>query len=212
MSALTQFLARRHGGMACCYEHFTAALEHAGLAAIRAELAGALRGRIVEIGCGTGLNFRHYARGARVAAVEPLADFYRFAAGRADGGPAEIAVIAADAQALPFADATFDGALATLVWCSVPDAVRGLAELRRVLKPGAPLCCFEHVRSEHPALGLAQDLLNPLWRHFMDGCNLNRASLTAIRAAGFRIADVRAHALRGAGVPPLPMREIRARA
>jgi SAM-dependent methyltransferase len=212
MSFLTQWMARRHGGMAALYEKFTQPMERAGLAAIRARLAGDLSGRVLELGCGTGLNFAHYTGVAEVTAVEPLDEFRTFATERARTACARIAVIEGDAQALPFADHSFDAALETLVFCSVPDARQGLAELRRVLRPGAPVRFFEHVRSERPAGALVQDVCNPLWRWVMDGCNLNRDTVSAIRTAGFDVEHVEAHDIRVPRSPRFPMREIHARA
>jgi ubiquinone/menaquinone biosynthesis C-methylase UbiE len=212
MSFLTQWMARRHGGIAVMYEKFTAPLERAGLAAIRARLAGDLTGCILEIGCGTGLNFPHYLATAEVTAIEPLEEFRVFAARRAQTVGARITVQEGDAQALPFADQSFDAAFETLAFCSVPDAAQGLRELRRVVKPGAPVRFFEHVRSAHPGVALVQDLTNPLWRWLMDGCNINRDTVAAIRAAGFTVDSVQTHALRVPQAPRFPMREIHARA
>lgn len=212
MSWLTEWMARRHGGMAIAYEKFTTAMEQAGVAAIRARLAADLTGDVIEVGCGTGLNFPHYSAQATVTAIEPLADFRRFAAARAAAVPARVTVCEGDAQALPFRDHSFDAALQTLVFCSLPDAGAGLSELRRVLRPGAPVRFFEHVRSPHVIGALLQDLANPLWRRVMDGCNLNRDTLPTIRAAGFAIERVQEHAIRAPRTPRFPLREVHARA
>jgi SAM-dependent methyltransferase len=212
MSFLTRWLARRHGGMAAVYEKFNQPLERAGVAAIRARLAGDLRGRIIEVGCGTGLNFAHYSSAADVTAIEPLEEFRTFAAARALTVQARISVHEGDAQALPFPTQNFDGAIGTLVFCSVPDVMRGLSELRRVLRPGAPARFFEHVRSAHPTGALLQDLCNPLWRWMMDGCNLNRDTVTAVRGSGFTIEHVQAHDIRVPRSPHFPFCEIHARA
>jgi ubiquinone/menaquinone biosynthesis C-methylase UbiE len=212
MSALTRWLARRHGGMAAAYEKFTAPMEEAGMAAMRERLAADLRGRVLEIGCGTGLNFPYYPAEAEVIAIEPLEEFRSFAAERAKTVPARIEVVEGDVQALPFPDHSFDLALETLAFCSVADAPEGLRELRRVMRPGAPVRFFEHVRSEHAATALFQDLANPLWRWLMDGCNLNRATVAAIRDAGFTIVRVQAHDFPVPRAPRFPLREIHARA
>ncbi len=211
MSLFTRWMARRCGGMAAFYEELAAPLEKGGVKAVRARLAGDLTGKVLELGCGTGLNFAHYRAGAEVTAIEPLDEFREFAAQRAAAATARIAVQDGDAQALPFADHSFDAGLATLVFCSVPVAARGLQELRRVLRPGAPVRLFEHVRSERPAGALLQDISNPLWRWMMDGCNLNRDTVAAIGAAGFRIEKVQAHNIRVPGAPNFPLREIYAR-
>ncbi len=207
-----QWMARRHGGMAAFYEQFTAEMERAGVAAIRAQLAADLHGRILEIGCGTGLNFPHYGPLAEVTAIEPLDEFRTFAAQRATGLEARISVHEGDAEQLPFADHSFDGALGTLVFCSVPNAQRGLQEVRRVVRPGGAVRFFEHVRSERAWAALVQDISNPLWRWLTDGCNLNRDSVGAIRAAGFVIERVQAHEIHVPRAPRFPLREIHARA
>ena len=211
MSLFTWWMARRYGGIAQFYDEMTAPLERAGLAGVRARLAGALTGEVIEVGCGTGLNFSHYPAGAAVTAIEPLDEFRNAAAQRASEAAARIAVHDGDAQALPFEDGRFDAALSTLVFCSVADATRGLKELYRVLKPGAPVRFFEHVRSERPLGALLQDLSNPLWSWLMDGCNLNRDTVTAIGDAGFTIEQVQAHEIYVPGTPNFPLREVHAR-
>jgi SAM-dependent methyltransferase len=205
-------MARRYGGSAQFYEALNRPLEEAGAATIRARLAGDLRGRVLELGCGTGLNFQYYPADVEVIAVEPLDEFREFAAARAEKAAARITVIEGRARALPFPDHTFDASLHTLVFCSVRDPLRGLRELRRVMRPGAPVRFFEHVRSERPLGALLQDIANPLWRRMMDGCNLNRDTVAAIRAAGFAIERVQAHDLRLPRTPHFPFREIHARA
>ena len=197
--------------MAAFYEELATPLERAGVAAVRARLAGDLTGQVLELGCGTGLNFAHYRADAEVTAIEPLDEFRSFAAQRADAAAARIRVQDGDAQALTFADHSFDAALATLVFCSIPAVAEALQELRRVLRPGAPVRFFEHVRSERALGALLQDVSNPLWRWMMDGCNLNRDTVAAIRAAGFTLESVQAHDIRVPGAPNFPLREIYAR-
>ncbi len=212
MSFITQWMARRRGGMAAMYEEFMAGMEKAGMASVRARLAGDLRGRVIEIGCGTGLNFSYYDAATEVTAIEPLEDFRLFAAERARDAAARIDVHEGDAQALPFADHSFDAAVETLAFCSVPDAAKGLRELRRVVKPGATVRFFEHVRSEHRATALAQDVFNPLWCWLSDGCNINRDTVAIIRDAGFAIEQVEPREIRVPRAPRFPFREIHARA
>ena len=212
MSIVTRFLAWRHGGMAEFYEMCTAGLEDGGVGAVRSALGGDLRGHILEIGCGTGRNFPHYGTDVRVTAIEPVDEYRRFAAARARSAAANITVLSADAQALPFADASFDAALETLVLCSVPHVLRGLSELHRVVRPGGPVRFFEHVRSERRIGALVQDFCNPVWCWAMDGCNINRDPVEPIRQAGFTVERVTARTIDGAGAPPFPFREIHARA
>ena len=98
-----------------------------------------------------------------------------------------VRVVAGHATALPVEDGSFDAAVASLVLCSVPDMPAALAELRRVLKPGAELRFFEHVRSDKPWFGLLENAITPLLSRVGGGCHPNRDTAAAIRAAGFDI-------------------------
>lgn len=202
---------QRAGGRAELYESIAKELERAGIAEIRAELAGDLRGRVLEVGCGTGLNFPHYPPEAEVTALEPVDEFRRFAEPRAVAARARIQICDGDAQALPFGDDSFDAVLSTLVLCSIPDATAALQEIRRVARPAAPVRFLEHVRSTRSGVAFAQEMLNPLWWRFMDGCNLNRRSVEQIEAAGFIIDSVREHDLPDWRGRLFPMRVIRTR-
>jgi ubiquinone/menaquinone biosynthesis C-methylase UbiE len=210
MRLITQWIAGRYGGMPALYERFTAPLEAAGLSHIRARLAGDLTGRVLEVGCGTGMNFAYYPAAADVIAVEPYEEYRGLAAARAKTASARITVQEGDVQTLPFPDASFDAALATMVFCSVPDERKGLRELRRVLRPNAPVRLFEHVRSPRVLGAALQGMFNPLWRWLVDGCNLNRDTVAMVAAAGFQIEEVQTHELR-TPPPRFPWREIRAR-
>jgi ubiquinone/menaquinone biosynthesis C-methylase UbiE len=101
-----------------------------------------------------------------------------------------VELVHAPAEQLPFEDARFDTVVSTLVLCTVADQSRALAELRRVLKPGGRLLFIEHHRADGPRLARWQDRLNGVSKVMGHGCNCNRSTLDAIRAAGFTITDV----------------------
>ena len=103
------------------------------------------------------------------------------------GLPADLRL--GDAQALPFPDNAFDAAVATFVFCSVPDPVQGLRELRRVVRPGGFVLLMEHVRSPNPLLGRLMDLLNPLVVR-ITGANINRDTVENVRRAGLAVEEV----------------------
>jgi ubiquinone/menaquinone biosynthesis C-methylase UbiE len=155
----------------------------------RQELARAARGVVLEVGAGGGQNFAFYdpAITTRVEAVEPNAHMLRRARVAAQAARVPIHLTQAPAEQLPFADATFDAALATFVLCSVDDPARALDEMRRVLRPGGTLLLFEHVRSRSPRWARVQDWLTPLQRRVADNCHLNRATGDLVRARGFTI-------------------------
>jgi ubiquinone/menaquinone biosynthesis C-methylase UbiE len=104
----------------------------------------------------------------------------------------------ADCMALPFRSESFDTVVATLAFCTVPDPVQGLQEVRRVLRPTGTLLLLEHVRSSRSgALAWMQDRIEPVWVRLASGCHPNRDTLAAVRGAGFRPISVR-ESFRGA--------------
>jgi ubiquinone/menaquinone biosynthesis C-methylase UbiE len=167
----------------------------------RAELVRGVRGRVLEVGAGTGLNFARYRRGGEVVAVEPEPTMAAKAAGRARRAAASIRVLRAVAEALPFADRSFDAVVACYVLCSVADQDRAIGELRRVLRPGGEIRVYEHVRSSHPRWARVQDAITPLWRRVGCNCHPNRDTAAALESAGFRV-EVREFSFG----PPAPVR------
>lgn len=170
------------------YDALCAVLDRAGLARWRRWLAGDARGRILEVGCGTGRNLPLYPPAGRVIGIDPALDALRRARRRAPRVP----LVAGDAAALPFRDGVFDTVVSSLVFCSVADPARGLAETRRVLARGGQLRMLEHVRSRRPWQARWQDRLQPLWTRVSGGCHPNRDTEASVEAAGFRIEDRRA--------------------
>ena len=159
----------------------------------RDELLAGLSGRVIEVGAGAGSNFAHYpATVEEVVAVEPepyLVKQARAAAARAD---VRIEVLDGVADHLPVDDCSFDAAVACLVLCTVPDQMRALAEMRRVLRPGGELRFYEHVLSNRPALALSQRAVDRVfWPRAFGGCHTARDTPAAIAAAGFEVEDQR---------------------
>jgi ubiquinone/menaquinone biosynthesis C-methylase UbiE len=160
---------------------------------LRKASAGQASGVVVEVGAGNGLNFSWYdpQRVERVEATEPDSAMLAYARERAGQAAVPITLTQASVEALPWADATFDSAVATLVFCSVSDPVRGLAEIKRVLKPGGTLFLFEHVRSQTSVLAHVQDALVPVTTRLFGNCHWNRDAAHLVREAGFQVAQVR---------------------
>jgi SAM-dependent methyltransferase len=154
-----------------------------GFAGWRWDLLGRVHGRVLEIGCGWGDNFAHYPAGAAVTAFDVKPERLRAAVRRR----APIALAVADAERLAWPAQSFDAVVGTLVFCSIPQPARALAEVRRVLRPGGRLYLVEHVRSDHAWLGQLQDWLAPAWHWGTGGCHLNRDTEAALRAAGYEI-------------------------
>ena len=160
----------------------------------RDELLAGLSGRVVEIGAGNGINFRHYpATVDEVVALEPEAYLRAKAEEAARTAPVRVSVSDAAADPLPLEDAGCDGAVASLVLCTVPDQAQALAELRRVLKPGGELRFMEHVRAPSTRKARLQERLDRsgIWPRLGGGCHCARNTVEAIEAAGFRVERVR---------------------
>ena len=178
------------------YDRLLAGTEAAGLARHReALLAGAL-GRVVEIGGGTGANLPFYGRAvSELVITEPEEPMARRLERKLRGYRVPAQVVRAPAERLPLESETFDCAVSTLVLCTVADPARTLAEIRRLLKPEGRLLFIEHVRSEDLDVARWQDRLRRPWAWLGQGCQCNRRSVEAMRAAGFSIDDVRHHEL-----------------
>jgi ubiquinone/menaquinone biosynthesis C-methylase UbiE len=188
---MTELSAFQHPRFAKLYERISAESERRGTAEHRDRALAGLSGRVLEVGAGNGMNFRHYpATVTEVVAVEPENTLRALAEHAAASAPVPITVVAGHGDALPFDDASFDAAVVSLVLCSVPEPGHFLAEIRRVLKPGGDLRFFEHVRSSRPLLGVLQDAITPAWSAIGGGCHLNRDSRAAIDAAGFEIDEL----------------------
>ena len=145
--------------------------------------------RVLEVGVGTGLNFPYYPPGAQVTAVDLSPKMLERARRRAARDGVAVDLREADAQALPFPDASFETVIATCVLCSIPDPVLGLHEIRRALVPGGQLLTLDHVLSHKPVLGGLMRLVNPIVVRIM-GANIDRETVDNVRGADFRDVQV----------------------
>lgn len=178
-----------------CRDHVTAVLIHTGMknrqaSKLRRNTVPAACGRVLEIGIGSALNIPFYGSDVTsVVGIDPSPALLG-RAGRAAGKVAlDVELIEGGAEALPFESGEFDSVLSTWTLCSIADIDRALAEARRVLKPGGRFIFVEHGRSPDAGVRRWQDRLNPAWRCFAGGCNINRDIAALIRAAGFDIAE-----------------------
>jgi len=166
------------------YDAFAALSDWRGLRRWRQWLAGGARGRVLDIGCGTGRTLPYYAADVTVIGVDPARDVLKRAALRSPSAR----LVQARAEALPFRDGAFDTVVSGLVFCSVGNPRRGFAEIRRVLAAAGELRMMEHVRSPVPWRARLEDRIQPLWTRLTGGCHPNRDTEAAVEASGFRIA------------------------
>ncbi|MBI4571266.1 MAG: class I SAM-dependent methyltransferase, partial [Chloroflexi bacterium] len=139
--------------------------------------------RVLEIGVGTGKNLRWYPPGVSVVAVDFSPRMLSRAVRRVRKGGVDVQLALMDAQALALAGGSFDVVVSTCVFCSVPDPVLGLEEVRRVLRPDGRILLLEHVRSRLPVLGRLMDWVNPVSVR-LQGANINRDTVGNVQKAG----------------------------
>ncbi len=174
------------------FDRFAAKDKGRGEDRLRDELAAGLTGRVVEVGPGNGINFKHFPASVdELVAVEPEPYLRRAAERTAESVPVKVRVLGGTADDLPLAPNSVDAVVVAGVLCSVPDVAAALAEFRRVLRPGGELRFYEHVRSSRAGFARYQDAVDRVWPRVMGGCHPNRDTLATIREAGFLVERVR---------------------
>jgi ubiquinone/menaquinone biosynthesis C-methylase UbiE len=172
------------------YDRLGARWERRHGAKLRRELLEHARGRVLEIGVGTGLSIPHYPEVDELVAADPSEPMLRRARLRAEQAGRDVTFVEAPAEQLPFEDDSFDTVVSIAVLCTVGDQLRALHEIQRVLRPTGQFLFSEHVRSENPKRARWQDRLEPVWGVVGNGCHPNRQTLEAIHAAGFDVSGV----------------------
>ena len=145
--------------------------------------------RVLEVGVGTGKNMPYWPKGMHITAIDLTPGMLAIARRRAQELGVADDLRLGDAQALEFPVASFDTAVAAFVFCSVPDPILGLRELKRVVRPGGRVVLLEHVRLANPVLGALQDALNPVVVRLI-GANINRRTVEHARSAGLQLENV----------------------
>jgi ubiquinone/menaquinone biosynthesis C-methylase UbiE len=160
---------------------------------LREEVVGQAHGLVLEIGAGNGLNFAFYSPDTvgRVEATEPSSAMLSYARERAATARVPVNLTQVPVESLPFANESFDSAVVTLVFCSVDDPLRGLGEVRRVLKPGGTLLMVEHVRARGFVVATIQNIATPITRLMAGNCHWNRDTERTVKQAGFKIEQRR---------------------
>lgn len=177
--------------LAAVYDTIMVPVEALGIRGQRRRIGAAARGRVLELGAGTGAMLEHYGEDVEeVVATDPDPHMLARAEPRRDPARVPVELREADAQDLPFPDASFDTVVVALSLCTIPDPDRALAEARRVLRPDGRLLFVEHVRSPRAWLARIQRLLTPAWEKVAGGCQLDRDTVATIRRAGFEIDDL----------------------
>lgn len=147
------------------------------------------RGRVLEIGIGSGLNLPYYdsAKVSKVWGLDPAPEMTRMARRAAAALPFEVEFIGLPGNEIPLEDRSVDTVLVTYTLCTIPDTAPALRQVSRVLRPGGELIFCEHGAAPDASVRRWQDRLNPVWKRLGGGCNLNRPIPVLIEAGGFRI-------------------------
>jgi ubiquinone/menaquinone biosynthesis C-methylase UbiE len=167
----------------------------------RRRVVAQARGRVLEIGVGSGLNLPFYDAATHVIGLDPSVKLLSMARAAAGGIDRSIELVEGVAEAIPLPNQSVDTVVSSWTLCSIPDVARALGEMRRVLKPGGRLVFVEHGRSSEVRVVRWQDRLTPLWKQIGGGCHLNRPIDQLIREAGFHMAKLETGYMKG----PKPM-------
>ena len=168
------------------YNYFAERLWYAGWRRI---FFSPLKGNILEVGVGTGKNLGYYHPEAKVIGIDFSEKMLRIAKKRLiRSSKKNIILKIMNAENLVFKDNSFDYVITTCVFCSVTNPIKGLKEIRRVLKPKGKLIMIEHVLSKNPLIALIEQIHNPLTKYFL-GVNINRNTRQNILKAGFKIEE-----------------------
>jgi ubiquinone/menaquinone biosynthesis C-methylase UbiE len=179
------------------------AMKNKDLTRLRGAWVPQARGEVLEVGIGSGLNLPFYSSEvARVYGVEPSVALQEMARRKATAGRTKVEFLSQSAEeVLPLADESVDTIVMTWTLCSIPDAPRALAQMKRVLKADGRLLFIEHGRSPDAGVVAWQDRLTPVWKKIGGGCHLNRKIDELLATAGFVIAELKTSYLPG----PRPM-------
>ena len=170
------------------------------LATYRQRLLSAAEGRILEIGVGSGHNFRYYSeRANHVIGLDPSPKLLSMAREtiRSQAFPFPVELLQASAEAIPLRSGSLDTVVTTWTLCTIPNVTSALAEMCRVLKPDGRFLFVEHGLSPDPAVRRWQDRLTPIWKRISGGCHLNRAISQLVQDAGFRIDRIETGYMKG---------------
>jgi ubiquinone/menaquinone biosynthesis C-methylase UbiE len=157
------------------------------------------RGRVLEIGIGTGLNLPHYdkAKVHAIVGVDPALEMHRLARKRMQAAGLAVELVGLSAERIPVEDASFDTVLVTYTLCSIPDPLAALKEARRLLKRGGRLVFCEHGAAPDASVRRWQARLNPLWSKLAGGCRLDRDIPALLKSAGLESSDLQTAYLPG---------------
>jgi ubiquinone/menaquinone biosynthesis C-methylase UbiE len=164
----------------------------------RAKALAGVKGRVLEVGFGSGHNLPHYPAGVeRVVGIDPSGESAKLARARIAEAPFPVEFLPLSGEQLPAPDGSFDSVVSTFTLCTIPDALAALRQMRRVLAPGGRFFFLEHGRSDDAKVRRWQDRLNGAQRWLVGGCNLNRPMDQLVVEAGFELESLERYYAQG---------------
>ena len=182
-------VSKRFDRIAWIYDFMESPMEILSVSAWRSELLSNVKGKVLEVGVGTGKTLPYYPEGIELTGIDISLKMLERAKQRADTLKIKVELLLMDIEKMTFPDRYFDTIVSTFVFCSVPDPIQGLREVKRVLKDDGVALFLEHIRSENWFLGKMMDIFNPMVRSLI-GPNINRRTVENIRQAGLNIISV----------------------
>ncbi|MGI5992440.1 MAG: class I SAM-dependent methyltransferase [Methanosarcina sp.] len=182
-------VASKYDRIAPIYELIDLPLELLFFRKWRKEALSSLSGKILEVGIGTGRNLKFYSAGCQVTGIDKSEGMLQRARENVENIK-NITLYPMDAERLEFPDNSFDYVVTTFVLCTIPDPVKALREMRRVLRPSGELIALEHVHSSDPIIALIENLINP-FLFFLLGDHTTRNTVKNIEEAGFTIKEAK---------------------
>jgi ubiquinone/menaquinone biosynthesis C-methylase UbiE len=182
--------AKKYDRFSKIYDLFESPMEMRAFSKYRKKALSLARGKVLEVGVGTGKNFPYYPKDVEVIGIDFSKGMLEKAEKRKkELGLENVKLLLMDVQNLEFEDNTFDTVVSTFVFCTVPDPIKGLKEVYRVLKPGGKAIFLEHMKSESKLLNIPLYLMDPIMRALV-GTSMVRETQKNIGKAGFRIEKV----------------------
>ena len=182
----SEIIRKRYNRTAKFYNIMEAMMDKIGINSFRKAIWSEAKGRVLEVGVGTGKNMEYYSDDLEVTAIDFSEKMLEKARIRSQTLSKKVDLRLMDVQALQFPDGFFDTIITTCVFCSVPDPVKGLMEIRRVCKNDGKIIMLEHVRSKKMIIGKFMDILNPVVVR-MIGANINRNTVENLKRVGLYV-------------------------
>ncbi|HEY9059552.1 MAG TPA: class I SAM-dependent methyltransferase [Pseudobacteroides sp.] len=186
MSNTSDSTRKRYNRIARFFKITESLMEKGKMSLWRKAVWNEANGKVLEVGVGTGKNIQYYPESVEVSAIDFSEKMLEFAREKASIYGKKVDLRLMDVQALDFADETFDTIITTCVFCSVPDPIKGLKELKRVCKKDGQIIMLEHVRSKKPLVGIIMDLLNPIVVRIV-GANINRNTIENLKQSNINV-------------------------